>query len=1611
MKKNRILSLIVTLAMIAGIIPIGSLNVSAAEYSLTIAGVTVTDLNKADILGDGVFSYNSGTNTLTIDGYCNYSSGYVIESQISGLTINSEWDSTLIGSRGCVALRSDTIITGGRLTIKNTNSSWSALSVAAVKLTINDAELYVDGAGRAISGSSNSNSKLEIIDSYVNSKTASTSSQEGAVMGFNGGITLDGCKIATPEDGYKSLGAIVVPGGSRPKTVVIERTYGSKEMHIGDYLQMGTYYGSPILWRCVDIDENGPLMLSDKIICLKAFDAKPSVPSGAHARDPYGDRTQYGANNWSSSNIRSWLNSEGSAGNVSWKCGNPPSYDYVGGNLNVYNSEKGFLKNFTNDELSLIKNVFQKEIVADIDSYSNGDAPYAPDSGGQSAVSGTPSVSSIYGNYDLAFSATCKDRIFLLDAAQLYTVYAHGYTLGYDYYIGKLSEEAAENCEYTSEDIAAGCNWQYWLRTPVTDTGASVYAVYPSGYITDAEKDGYAFDSEYGIRPAFYLGTSATIGVGVGKGTESSPYVAFTLPDPDPVPTPRPVPTPEITFHTPLTELTEGNSENVIVTVDNIDTTDYKVKWSSSNNNILKVDSFRSASATVTALEPGSADVVAKITVQSKVVAQKSLTITVYPAPTPSPTAVPTPKPDLSEVSLGNGEIYICNGKDYTKNLSIITDTNKTYFGNNAIEVKTYKINHSGGYEESDEIISAGTAWRASGNEYVWVTGNSVGKGAVELRIKNSYGEWCTCRRIVNVEESLPKVSDFTISVTSNNKNYPGKMLMINMKVQPSNAIYESLTYTSLDPDIATVSQDGLIICRKPGQAMIMAELHNYGSNMRYKYKYITIQVHSRDDYKDVYGYEFINNAKYFGYPSDYQFPQSIYEAAGLGKVAAFTLSWAKDWGGNCVGMSTSSMLFYLGKLNPAFYSNRDDGASANVPHMLKAPNSMSEADYNLRTMIELFQVAQYKWYDKTYLFTASGEDTYKGDRIKHMADYIQKDGLPVALSLNTSKYAGIVWESGHTVLLYDYEYNAEGQHVFKIYDPSGYVDSLYFYKSGDDWKMWFNYIDTTYTWYPHAYITFSSIMDGYNYLLRRNVVKRGAQYAAYVQQESNIQLSSASEEDAQDRIMLMSEDDNSQTGGYDEAGADIRKLYMILPAGEYTIKSVDGQQVQLTSEGMIGDIDGINVDTDSYLATEKQYNIRLPLGEYDLTGSGAGTHEYFISDDENAVKIEAPQSATVHITQDVHNISVSDDGSFDYSIRFVEFDNVFDTMELSGTAQNRVDAQLDGWEVQVSGTDTLNANVSVSNDTVNSSVSRLSGDDVTVRISDDIALGLLVDDELISEEIPLPERAELSMPGYDLASGEYNGAQTLKLSGEGDDTVIYYTTDGSKPDEYSSVYVMPIKINRSMTVRAIACKFGYKNSLELQLEYNLPGISAPTADTLGGCYMDTQYVTLRGDNTILYTLDGTDPRETGMEYTSMLTICRSCVLRAVCVNEDGAVSDELCEEYIFDRKYPVETTVLLTDAEGEGVKDVCNAANIAFTFNKYVDDMYDGKLFMAYYNVTNECIGVNTVNVDLSENVNGVILPLDIPADTTNIKIFLWDVNMTPLSEIYYLSMTGEEE
>ena len=266
-------------------------------------------------------------------------------------------------------------------------------------------------------------------------------------------------------------------------------------VQLGDYIRLGSYDGEPILWRCVSVDENGPLMLSDKVLCdSMPYDAQTSEnsTSGSHRRSGY--RSKYGSNHWRDSDMRSWLNSDAKAGQVKWLCGNPPKDGYIMGG-GAYDGKAGFLNGFTRDEAAAIKTVTQRSIVSHpeytagyIDA-SGADLPYNTD------------IDSVADGYEGAHYENITDKVFLLDVKQLCTVYEN---LG-SYYI-------AQNRN--------GVNWSYWLRTPVTDCNHDMRYVSPQGSIgRDAPCKGY-----YGVRPAFYL-DAAYYAVTSGSGTETDPYV------------------------------------------------------------------------------------------------------------------------------------------------------------------------------------------------------------------------------------------------------------------------------------------------------------------------------------------------------------------------------------------------------------------------------------------------------------------------------------------------------------------------------------------------------------------------------------------------------------------------------------------------------------------------------------------------------------------------------------------------------------------------------------------------------------------------------------------------------------------------------------------------------------------------------------------------------------------------------------------------------------------------------------------------------------------------------------------------------------------------------
>ena len=264
---------------------------------------------------------------------------------------------------------------------------------------------------------------------------------------------------------------------------------------IGDYVQMGKYNGSSILWRCVSIDSDGPLMLADKIVDKLAYDAKTNDNSNSKSHSRSYKRDDYGSNYWKDSNMRSWLNSTAAEGKVDWLCGNPPKDGYVSG-VGAYNEKAGFLNAFSKSEIAAMKTVTQRSLVSHpeynkgiVDGDANSDLLYYTD------------ISEAVANYDSSYFETTTEKVFLLDVKQANAVWKNlkGYYVAYN---------------------NDGMAWPYWLRTPVTDCNHDMRYISSSGQVGR-----YApWYSDLGVRPAFYLDSEYFVTTS-GSGSQSSPYI------------------------------------------------------------------------------------------------------------------------------------------------------------------------------------------------------------------------------------------------------------------------------------------------------------------------------------------------------------------------------------------------------------------------------------------------------------------------------------------------------------------------------------------------------------------------------------------------------------------------------------------------------------------------------------------------------------------------------------------------------------------------------------------------------------------------------------------------------------------------------------------------------------------------------------------------------------------------------------------------------------------------------------------------------------------------------------------------------------------------------
>lgn len=197
-------------------------------------------------------------------------------------------------------------------------------------------------------------------------------------------------------------------------------------------------------------------------------------------------------------------------------------------------------------------------------------------------------------------------------------------------------------------------------------------------------------------------------------------------------------------------------------------------------------------------------------------------------------------------------------------------------------------------------------------------------------------------------------------------------------------------------------------------------------------------------------------------------------------------------------------------------------------------------------------------------------------------------------------------------------------------------------------------------------------------------------------------------------------------------------------------------------------------------------------------------------------------------------------------------------------------------------------------------------------------------------------EKPVASSPG-----GTYTSIQNVSLSTLTQGATIYYTTNGSTPTSSSLTYSVPITVQTSQTLKAIATAPGYTDSDTMSETYtiNLPQAAAPTASLAGGTYNSNQSVTLSSatsEASIYYTTNGTTPTTGSTLYTGTITISSSQTIKAIAVKSGYADSSVFSATYTLVAVKPTASPAggTYSSAQSVSLSTATDGATIYYTTN-----------------------------------------------------------------------------
>ena len=246
---------------------------------------------------------------------------------------------------------------------------------------------------------------------------------------------------------------------------------------------------------------------------------------------------------------------------------------------------------------------------------------------------------------------------------------------------------------------------------------------------------------------------------------------------------PRTVAVTGITLSQTSVELTEGESTRITATISPDNATNKKVIWSSDNSNVTVSDGTitgkKACTATVTAKsDDGGKTATCRVLVIERII-------------------------QVSSVSLDKTSFAITEGESETLS-AIISPTNAT--------------DQSVTWSSSDESVAS----VSSGGV---VTAKAAGSATITVKT-NDGGKTATCSVTVlakTVSVTGVSLSESSLSITE------GDTRTLIATVTPENATDKSVSWTSSDESVATVSSAGEVIAKSAGSATITVNTNDGG--------------------------------------------------------------------------------------------------------------------------------------------------------------------------------------------------------------------------------------------------------------------------------------------------------------------------------------------------------------------------------------------------------------------------------------------------------------------------------------------------------------------------------------------------------------------------------------------------------------------------------------------------------------------------------------------------------------------------------------------------------------------------------------------------------------